>query len=292
MWQLDSWNPDYRLPSRAALDESVEAACPAVLGLEGSWEARRPPPVAPEDWPLLYFVDGRLRIEARVWGTGGEAGLLASLVVGALVRDAEGLRLWETPVIHRLLLHNSLTAPAAPGYTPVPLPEMSPEQMPAALTALLRRQEAALIERLPEGLVVADGQLTRAHRPGVLGYTKAQAVRYLPPEALPLLNKLQAGERTPIFLLEASHSWYVRLPLPSIFAPGTGLLRVETPAGPELPTTLADLSVSLFCLTATTPGRDPRAPQSLHPVAGLEQLLGRYLGDARLVRRGLLEQLA
>jgi hypothetical protein len=292
MWQLDPWNPDYRLPSRAALDESVEAACPAVLGLEGSWEARRPQPVAPEDWPLLYFVDGRLRIEARLWGTGGEAGLLASLAVGALARDVKGLRLWETPIVRRLLLHNSVTAPVTPGYTSVPLPDILPEQMPATLTTLLRKQEAALIERLPEGLVVADGQLTQAHRPGVLGYTKAQAARYLPPEALPLLRLLQPGERTPIFLLEASYSWYVRLPLPSIFAPDTGLLRVETFAGPELPTALADLSVSLFCLTATTPGRDPRAPQSLHPVAGLEQLLGRYLGDARLVRRSLLGQLA
>lgn len=299
MWRLEPWDPEYRPPARAAEDVSLSGHM-AVLGLEEPWQAQRPGLVEPGHWPTVYFVDGRQRIEARLWERDGASGLLATLVVGALIRDRRGLRLWETPQVERLLLHTGHKGDPISGYTSISLPDATPEELPSVLTAVLRKYEAALVERIEEGLVVADGQLTRAHRPGVLGYTKTQAARYLPPEALLLLGDLKPWERTPVFLLEGYplgrpvdvYSWYVRLPLAPAFAPAAGLLRVETPVGPELDTALADLSVSLFCMAATTPDRDPRAPQSLYPIAGLEQLLGRCLGDARLAQRRFLAGLS
>jgi hypothetical protein len=38
---------------------------------------------------------------------------------------------------------------------------------------------------------------------------------------------------------------------------------------------------------ASTPHKDPRAPQNLFPIAGLERELRRRLGDAALVHRAL-----
>jgi hypothetical protein len=50
---------------------------------------------------------------------------------------------------------------------------------------------------------------------------------------------------------------------------------------------LADLSVLLLPPLASAPHKDPRAPQNLVPIGGLERELRRRLGDQQLLYRSL-----
>ena len=79
-----------------------------------------------------------------------------------------------------------------------------------------------------------------------------------------------------------------RLPTPSR-APWAGVVRVECAA--ELPVSaavaLADRSAVTLPLFASSAYKDPRAPQNLVPIAGLERRLRAMLGDARLLYRTL-----
>jgi hypothetical protein len=95
-----------------------------------------------------------------------------------------------------------------------------------------------------------------------------------------------------VFLLGTSwhrHTWYLRLPGVG-GAPWSGIVRVECRA--ELPVgeavALADLSAVTLPRFASTSYKDPRAPQNLVPIAGLERRLRSLLGDARLLHRTLM----
>jgi hypothetical protein len=67
-----------------------------------------------------------------------------------------------------------------------------------------------------------------------------------------------------------------------------GVVRIECAAGePADAVALADRSVDALGRLASVPHKDPRAPQNLTPIAGLERLLRHRLGDPRLVRRAL-----
>jgi hypothetical protein len=52
---------------------------------------------------------------------------------------------------------------------------------------------------------------------------------------------------------------------------------------------LADLTATVLPRFASKPHKDPRAPQNLVPIGGLERQLRRRLGDARLIQRALVE---
>ena len=83
-------------------------------------------------------------------------------------------------------------------------------------------------------------------------------------------------------------SWYLRLPGASR-APWSAIVRLE--CSPDLTTDqaieLANLSLVTLPRFASTPYKDPRAPQNLIPIAGLERRLRGLLGDARLLHRAL-----
>ncbi|MFS8586536.1 MAG: hypothetical protein FWJ72_15825, partial [Acidimicrobiia bacterium] len=49
----------------------------------------------------------------------------------------------------------------------------------------------------------------------------------------------------------------------------------------------ADVVAATLPRFASQPHNDPRAPQNLHPIAGLERELKRRLGDAALLERAL-----
>ena len=53
---------------------------------------------------------------------------------------------------------------------------------------------------------------------------------------------------------------------------------------------MADVSTATLPRFASTPYKDPRAPQNLIPIAGLEKRLRALLGDARLLHRALARQ--
>jgi hypothetical protein len=50
---------------------------------------------------------------------------------------------------------------------------------------------------------------------------------------------------------------------------------------------LADLSAALLPRFASSAGRDPRAPQNLYPIGGLENALRHKMGDTLVIRRAI-----
>jgi hypothetical protein len=85
------------------------------------------------------------------------------------------------------------------------------------------------------------------------------------------------------------YSWYLRLPGRG-GAPWANLARVECSAElpPGVAIELADLSAVTLPRFAATAYKDPRAPQNLIPIAGLERRLHNLLGSEGLLRRALL----
>ena len=167
----------------------------------------------------------------------------------------------------------------------------------------MREQEeavaAALLFRGAE-LVLVDGPLrlgTDSTSPSPLvGLIKRFARRYLDPEQEELLGRLGPGERTPLFGLmdqEAElrgYSWYTRIaPVRPPWHDHAGIVRCETRAGVRLEgaVRLADRVTMLLPRYAGRPS-DPRTPQNLAPVAGLETWLRHRMGDRAMVRRALV----
>jgi len=144
-----------------------------------------------------------------------------------------------------------------------------------------------------DDLLVIDGPLLgRAHLPRAIGYVKTHHKQYLPPELSTVVTALPPGHRTPVFRLGTNwhrHSWYLRLPAPP-GAPWSGIVRLECSAelSPASAVGLADLASVTLPRFASSAYKDPRAPQNLIPVGGLEKRLRAMLGDARLLHRALM----
>ena len=81
-------------------------------------------------------------------------------------------------------------------------------------------------------LILLDGPLRKAHahRPCGRVHQDATHVRYLPEELHRIVGTLAAGQRTPVFTIDARpfsrHAWYLRLPGPSGW-PWAGIVRCE-----------------------------------------------------------------
>lgn len=281
------------------LSEGPEEGYPASFQpLEEPWEARRADPVS---WPEpLYLVDGRERGEA-VLSDGKRLALLGCVAAGAVVYQQGNMRLLEVRVrrvgvgLEEALRLGELV------YEPWPLEgHPSPRDVPKALQEGLRKArtllEKELAGALPGGLLVVDGPVRLRRQGPVLGYIKTHWARYLPEDREALLFTLEPGERTPMFRARRQEqelaSWYLRLPLPpeGVRPPESGLLRVETPLQEDFGA-LADLSLSLFPALASHPVKDPRAPQNLLPVGGLERELARRMGSREVVARILWNSL-
>jgi hypothetical protein len=71
-----------------------------------------------------------------------------------------------------------------------------------------------------------------------------------------------------------------------------GVVRLETSGALDLAqvVALADVSARYLPRFASDPAHDPRAPQNLYPIGGLEARLRHLLGDPLLVRRAIEEQ--
>ena len=241
----------------------------AFRPLEEPWEAKRGGR-APWAEPL-YFAAGVERGEALV-----AKGPRLARRVGVGLEEA----LWAGELV----------------YEPAPTLGEGLEGLQAGLRAAREALEKEVAEGLEGGLLVVDGPVRLLREGPLLGYIKTHWVRYLPKEREALLEALAPGERTPAFRVHRKGlelaSWYVRLPLPpeGLRPPLAGLLRVETPlAGPFLE--LADLSLGLFPALASHPVKDPRAPQNLLPVGGLERELSRRMGRPEVVGRMLARYL-
>lgn len=295
---METWAPEYGVAADAERLEQVEgdvvvdAECSA-----GEWSAIDPRPQAtpPE---RVVFVDGVRRVDARVWITAGSkthAGLCASVAAGA-VRCTDGEARVVAPRVFRGVYADA-TSGGGPivtrhgTYEFVPCASSAPEDLYRAIHERMTLLEAQ-IEGADATLVVFDGPLRGRTFLGGVGFVKTQHVQYLPDPQQQVVTTLQAGQRTPLFLIGGPRftrwSWYLRLPGPSPH-PMSGIARCELPGLGTVSDAArrADTVTATLPRYASEPHKDSRAPQNLYPIAGLEDHLRHRLGDRDLMERAL-----
>ncbi|GAA1333153.1 hypothetical protein [Pseudonocardia xinjiangensis] len=316
---VEAWDPSYGASVESELNES---AAEVVLDVEQPVQQWCPvdpdPAVAPPE--AVLFVDGVRRVDAQVWveeepGLASPA-LCASYAAGAVCCCREGAHLLPPEVRRGVFSTAEATTDIVTGagayqaHHTTERPGVAPGQvLSSALQRALADTEfvAATVARAAhlapldgagldhaavDDLLVLDGSLRgRQHLPRTIGYVKTHHSSYLPAQLGAMIATLAAGQRTPVFRIEAPwrrHTWYLRLPCrPG--APWAGIVRVECSA--ELATadavTLASRSQVTLGRFASVEFKDSRAPQNLYPIAGLERELRRRLGDPNLVYRAL-----
>ncbi len=159
----------------------------------------------------------------------------------------------------------------------------------------MRRSEAEAAEDFARGgyFVVADGPLNILSAVPKIGYIKSHRVSYLPPRRRHVVAELAPRERTPVFGIPdyERYSWYLRLAAVAGGHSWSGVVRCEVAhaLGREEAIRTADLTTRLLPEVASERHRDPRAPQNLVPIAGLEQALRRRLGVGPYLQRQIIE---
>jgi uncharacterized protein len=308
-YAVDPWDPAYGNafePGEGPRAESTAQLAPDVELPATAWRAIpvKPNVTAPG---LVLLVDGVRRVDARVWVTDDEGdtfpGLAASYAAGVVRCDLrKGAAEVAAARIARGLFTPCATAvPLGAGtvrYAVRQVGRGEPSDLINGVQAHLRELELTVAGEargqhdVDDDLLVVDGPLRgRAHLPRVLGYVKTHRVEYLPRELTSVVTGLRAGERCPVFLLGTSwhrYAWYLRLPgQPG--SPWAGIVRAECAADldPAVAIALADLSTATLPRFASSAYKDPRAPQNLVPIAGLERRLRAMLGDSRLLHRCL-----
>jgi hypothetical protein len=305
---VDPWDPGYGLAFSEDLDGGALEESSAELNLDleipaAQWHAVNPDPVPPLPKTVL-FLDGVRRIDARVWVHGGGPqpgpGIAASFAAGIVSCDGAA-RIADVTVERGMFTAAAEATDINTRHARYPARlagSGGPEQLSLALQQRLTEAEVqlALIFRAqnPAGddLLVVDGPLRgRTHLDRTVGYIKTHHASYLPSEQAATVAALMPGQRTPAFTMGTSwrrNSWYLQLPgTPGV--PWSGIVRLECSA--DLPPAevirLADLTTRLLPPLASTPYKDPRAPQNLVPIGGLERELRHRLGDQQVLYRAL-----
>jgi len=303
--RLDPWPADYE-----ASVQFEEAAASSRARVETDVESTAWLAVHPRAQPSACdcrFVDGVRRVDARVMGGDNGVlihGLFGSIATGSVHACAQAAEYGGITVDRFLILGGgeSKSCCLTIGETKVPFsahssPDNSPAGVLAELQRLMREAEERLAASLagPDVCVFVDGLSYRTTgRDDVIGVVKRIIDPYLPATQFSLVEKLQRGERTPLFAIIDGkydrYSCYLRLAHPrEMDHPLAGIVRIEVGAaiGVEKARSLADLSAQLLPRFASTSMRDARAPQNLLPVGALEQEMRRRLGDPLLLRRAM-----
>lgn len=323
-FRLEPWGNDYQPPidieelpqSASEVDATVE---------EADWSKfckHRQEPDLPQ---RLVFIDGRRRIDAALVGGSGNTvnyGVFGTIAVGAVVVDRTShTATCENLTIRRVLGFGGnreapkthIPCPFGSGaelvYEPTkPYLENNPEIRKNLVQNAMLKAEATLASQQyatqPDTLVIRDGRLPYNSPTFTLGYVKTMHKNYLSEKHAALLWELKPGERSPIFLIKEQNrpnwSWYLKS---GNFQTNSqrfgyhdlhGVVRLELSNENPLETAvhIADQSTYLIPEYASHPYKDPRAPQNLTPVGGLERELGRHMGDANLIKRRLQHFLA
>lgn len=279
--------------------------------------AEKPPgewaPIQPEPRHLpdcVAFVDGVQRVEMRVIGDDDGRvvyGALTSLAVGTTFYKS-GAGSCEPGQTERVLALADGGGDAGDMRVAVGRAELDFQPRSShmtgfvgvydALTSARRDAETRLGEELVRTgcpLVIVDGRLnfSSSRNTMAVGLIKTMQKQYLQNSELAVLSNLTTGTRTPIFAIQRDrsvYSWYVRLAdRRPIDHPWAGLARLETTdaLGIHGTTALADVTAQHLPRFASTPQWDARAPQNLYPIAALESVLRRRLGDHEFIRRGI-----
>ncbi|GAA4076720.1 hypothetical protein [Nonomuraea soli] len=301
-FSIDPWDPGYAAAmSVEALTERGSTSAELELGVEaapGDWSPVTPRGGAPE---TLLVADGVRRIDARVWVHGEPMplpGIAASYAAGIVRCGPDGADLAEIEVRRSLIS----AAPDTPEvktrhatFQPAQATDSSMESLSLALQRQVTQLELELsVRHRRDGsdLLLVDGPLRgRTQLADTVGYIKTHHISYLPAPQSAVVGALASGQRTPVFLMGTSwrrHAWYLRLPVTST-APWAGIARCEAGAdlSSEQVVRLADAITLALLPLAGVPYKDPRAPQNLVPIGGLEKLLRHYLGDPQLMYRAL-----
>ncbi len=290
--------------SRPEVDATVEGR---------GWSAVVPSSALPS---AVQVVDGVRRVEAHAMDEGPDGtplfGLFGSYAVGVVRCEGNRARILEDGIrVERCYLQaggqpEDQFIPARSGdlrFVAKVEPASTANGLIDALNRLMLDEEAKLAEELSRDestLTLVDGPLRTLRSPGrrVVGYVKRIVNWYIPPEEQRLLLTLATGERTPLFRITDSqgnerYSWFLRIAdLGAHIHPLGGIMRLEAPGVLPLPQAiaLADQTAVVLPRLASTPARDPRAPQNLVPVGALEARLTHRLGDRTWVSRLLMAQ--
>lgn len=298
-FSVESWAPEYGIAVDANhLEDPSSSVDPTIEMPTDDWQPITPPTGSPRPQRLL-FVDGVRRIDTRVWFDDAgitRAGFCASVAAGAVLCTDNSATVDECSVVRGFFATASTDATSivtAHGtYEYFPCKGDTPEDLNLGIHEQMTLIETKTATDHDVDLVVFDGPLRGRHDPLGVGYIKTQHVQYLPDVLQPVLARLGDGQRTPLFLIGGRgftrYSWYLRLPGPRS-QPLSGIVRCELAAVGTVPAALERASIITATLPryASEPHKDPRAPQNLYPIAGLEQHLRHRLGDQQLLERSL-----
>ncbi|MEO3748788.1 hypothetical protein [Plantactinospora sp. B5E13] len=303
---VDAWDPAYGASFEAAGGPAAPSSAQVDAGVElppEEWRAV-PAPDGVEAPDVVLLVDGVRRIDASLWieepDGGSYPGVAASYAAGVVRCDLRrgAAELAGAEVERGLFTASPSAGDVLAGQIRYAVHRLGGSgelsKLPAAvqgpLTALEVKVSGAV--RDDGDLLVVDGPLrNRRQLPRTIGYIKTQHSQYLDARLSAVVTGLRARERSPVFRLGTAwggYSWYLRLP-GSARGPWAGIVRVECSADLDerKAIELADLSLVTLPRFASTAYKDPRAPQNLIPIAGLERRLRARLGDGRLLHRAL-----
>jgi hypothetical protein len=305
-YTVDPWDPGYGVARGDELD-GRESTARLDVGLEVPaelWE-----PITPAPGPLpgsVLFLDGVQRIDARIWhyGDGPEPvpGVAASVAAG-LVRCDGAAQIVGCEVARGFFAEHGEDLKTRHATYRFHKTLGGLDKLTFGVTHRMAELEVELAARWREqsgsedDLLVVDGPLRgRTHLARTVGYVKTHQKSYLQPEQAAVIAALGPGQRSPVFGMGTSwerRSWYLRLP-GATRAPWSAVVRLECSAdlAVEEAAALADVTASVLPAMASVPHKDPRAPQNLVPIGGLERQLRHRLGDAGLLYRSLRGALA
>ncbi|HYQ64095.1 DNA double-strand break repair nuclease NurA [Actinophytocola sp.] len=305
-YTVDPWDPAYGVARGDELD-GRESSARLDLDVElpaSSWRA-----LSPADGALpgsILFLDGVRRIDARVWvhGDGPEPlpGVIASLAAG-LVRCDGAAQIVDVAVDRGLYAESGGDIETRHARYRFHRTPGGLDKLTLGVQGRLAALEVELANswrqnsNVEDDLLVVDGPLRgRTHLARTVGYVKTHQKSYLQAEQAEVVAGLGPGQRSPVFKMGTSWerlSWYLRLPGASR-APWSAIVRLECSADltAEDAVALADVTAQVLPRLASSPHKDPRAPQNLVPIGGLERQLRHRLGDAALLYRALRGALA
>lgn len=291
---VETWDSDYGAPTDPELDDASRNVDVSVEVRPENWQ-----PLLSDSDPVedILFVDGVRRVDATLWidQPPDFPGFALAATYAAGVVRCNGMAVLEECAVERGLF---TSAPASDVKTSVgnyavkATKGTTPEELWLGIQQRMGALEATVTRAVGGGsLLVVDGPLSHARDlENAVGYVKTQKVQYLPLELRQVLTSLPAGYRTPLFITTTSwsrYSWYLRLA--NHAGPAGGLVRCEIDADMNV----GDAARIANRVSATLPRyasarhKDPRAPQNLYPIGGLERELRHRLGDKERATRAL-----
>jgi hypothetical protein len=305
---VEGWAPEYGSPFETDDDLADQGKVDESIEIDGEWS---PLPGRDDGIAEIAFVDGVRRIDARLTldePEGPVPGICGTHGVGAVVwnRDQRRSEYRDIQIDRLAVFGNGKGSPIPvdhPGivYRSESIAESDPGMLIQRFHGSMRKAEARLSEQLAQSgrFVVADGPINDLSATEKVGYIKTHRAPYLSPQRAPIVGRIRAGERTPLFLIGQGgayprYSWYQRLAnLPGGHS-WTGVVRCEVSSALPIDRAraIADRTAAILQLVGSEAHIDPRAPQNLVPIAALERELRRSLGDPSFVYRALRSAVA